>query len=199
MVQSVRGLQPAARPPRRVWTRLDTATGEAQMWSPGARCFCEELMFQPGAAGAEVEDDGFLLGMYFDAGQQRSCLVVRRRRCARPHVVLVGGVGDPRRRCCCYYRNSSPSVLLCMYLVIMSGQLDPTCPCQADAPAWVVSGSIAKAARMPGRNPCPLRTVQVLDAADFSKGPITRIWLRHHVPHGLHGFYTEQYFGPQRQ
>ena len=47
------------------------------MWTPGARCFCEELMFQPGPAGAEVEDDGFLLGMYFDAGQERSCLVVR--------------------------------------------------------------------------------------------------------------------------
>ncbi len=68
-------------PAAQVWTRLDTVTGEAQMWSPGARCFCEELMFQPGAAGAEVEDDGFLLGMYFDAEQQRSCLVVR-RRCA---------------------------------------------------------------------------------------------------------------------
>ena len=40
---------------------------------------------------------------------------------------------------------------------------------------------------------------QVLDAADFSKGPLARLWLKHHVPHGLHGFYSEQYFGPQRQ
>jgi len=81
-------------PAAQVWTRLDTVTGEAQMWSPGARCFCEELMFQPGAAGAEVEDDGFLLGMYFDAEQQRSCLVVRRRSFS---WVLLGGVGDLQR------------------------------------------------------------------------------------------------------
>ena len=60
-----------------VWTRLDTATGEAQLWSPGVRCFTEELIFVPGAAGAEAEDDGYLLGMYYDAEAKRSCLVVR--------------------------------------------------------------------------------------------------------------------------
>ena len=60
-----------------MWTRLDTATGEAQLWGPGPRCFCEELMFVPGPRGAEVEDDGYLLGMYFDAELERSCLVVR--------------------------------------------------------------------------------------------------------------------------
>ena len=60
-----------------MWTRLDTATGEAQLWSPGVRCFTEELIFVPGARGAEVEDDGYLLGMYYDAGAKRSCLVVR--------------------------------------------------------------------------------------------------------------------------
>lgn len=60
-----------------MWTRLDTATGEAQLWSPGVRCFTEELIFVPGARGAEVEDDGYLLGMYYDAEAKRSCLVVR--------------------------------------------------------------------------------------------------------------------------
>ena len=30
----------------------------------------------PGPRGAEVEDDGYLLGMYFDAELERSCLVV---------------------------------------------------------------------------------------------------------------------------
>ena len=37
---------------------------------------------------------------------------------------------------------------------------------------------------------------QVLDAADLAKGPVARIPLRHHVPHGLHGYYSEAYFGP---
>ena len=60
-----------------VWTRLDTATGEAQLWSPGVRSFTEELIFVPGARGAEAEDDGYLLGMYYDAEAKRSCLVVR--------------------------------------------------------------------------------------------------------------------------
>lgn len=41
--------------------------------------------------------------------------------------------------------------------------------------------------------------MQVLDAADFSKGPVATLWLKHHVPHGLHGFYSEGYFGPQAQ
>ena len=30
--------------------------------------------------------------------------------------------------------------------------------------------------------------MQVMDARDFSKGPLTRILLGQHVPHGLHGF-----------
>lgn len=39
-------------------------------------------------------------------------------------------------------------------------------------------------------------SVQILDAADFSKGPVAKIWLQHHVPHGLHGFFSPKYFGP---
>lgn len=35
---------------------------------------------------------------------------------------------------------------------------------------------------------------QIMDARDFSKGPVCRLWLQHHVPHGLHGFFTEQQF-----
>ena len=27
----------------------------------------------------------------------------------------------------------------------------------------------------------------VLDAARFDEGPVAKLWLRHHVPHGLHG------------
>lgn len=37
---------------------------------------------------------------------------------------------------------------------------------------------------------------QILDAADIAKGPIARVHLTHHVPHGLHGSYSETYFGP---
>ena len=66
-----------------MWTRLDTATGEAQLWSPGVRCFTEELVFVPGARGAEAEDDGYLLGMYYDAEAKRSCLVVRGQACSQ--------------------------------------------------------------------------------------------------------------------
>ena len=38
--------------------------------------------------------------------------------------------------------------------------------------------------------------VQILDASNFTKGPLARLWLTHHVPHGLHGCYSERYFGP---
>ena len=27
----------------------------------------------------------------------------------------------------------------------------------------------------------------VLDAKSLKKGPVARVWLRHHIPHGLHG------------
>ncbi len=59
-----------------VFTRFDTQTGAFQSWSPGPRCFCEELIFVPGAEGARKEDDGALLGMVFDAQTQTSSLVV---------------------------------------------------------------------------------------------------------------------------
>ncbi|KAL3155783.1 hypothetical protein ABBQ32_012798 [Trebouxia sp. C0010 RCD-2024] len=36
----------------------------------------------------------------------------------------------------------------------------------------------------------------ILDAADFSKGPVAKIWLKNHVPHGLHGFFSPKYYGP---
>ena len=38
--------------------------------------------------------------------------------------------------------------------------------------------------------------VQIMDASDFNKGPIAKVWLTHHVPHGLHGCYSNYYFGP---
>lgn len=59
-----------------VFTRFDTKTGAHQSWSPGGRCFCEELIFVPGPDGAVKEDDGALLGMVFDAETQTSSLVV---------------------------------------------------------------------------------------------------------------------------
>ncbi|KAK9800351.1 hypothetical protein WJX73_008195 [Symbiochloris irregularis] len=37
-------------------------------------------------------------------------------------------------------------------------------------------------------------SLAIMDARDFSQGPVCRLWLKHHVPHGLHGFFTEQQF-----
>jgi carotenoid cleavage dioxygenase-like enzyme len=69
-----------------VFTRFDTETGECQSWTPGPRCFCEELIFVPGPGGAQKEDDGALLGMIFDAETLTSSLVVR---CERPCVPVL--------------------------------------------------------------------------------------------------------------
>ena len=30
-------------------------------------------------------------------------------------------------------------------------------------------------------------SLAILEASDVSKGPVARVWLKHHVPHGLHG------------
>ncbi|KAL3146000.1 hypothetical protein ABBQ38_015360 [Trebouxia sp. C0009 RCD-2024] len=97
--------------PPQAFTRVDTHTGEAQTWFPGRRCFCEELVFVPGPHADIQEDDGYLLGLVYDAAKHKSFLAI-------------------------------------------------------------------------------------LDAADFSKGPVAKIWLEHHVPHGLHGFFSPKYFGP---
>ena len=43
----------------------------------------------------------------------------------------------------------------------------------------------------------PVLLFQVLDASNFSKGPVAKLWLNHHVPHGLHGFFSPKYFGPE--
>ncbi|EIE20486.1 carotenoid oxygenase [Coccomyxa subellipsoidea C-169] len=102
---------PGEAGPPQVFVRFDTQTGKSQSWSPGPRCFCEELIFVPGPAGAAKEDDGVLLGMVFDGETQRSSLVV-------------------------------------------------------------------------------------MDASDFTKGPLARIHLSHHLPHGLHGAYSDNYYGP---
>ncbi|KAK9838236.1 hypothetical protein WJX84_005312 [Apatococcus fuscideae] len=104
---------PMVHCPAQAFTRLDTVTGEAQHYYPGPRCFCEELIFAPGPNAQTVEDDGYLMGMVFDASKSRSCLVV-------------------------------------------------------------------------------------LDAADFSKGPLTTIWLQHRIPRGLHGHFCPEVFGPRQ-
>ncbi len=58
------------------FTRVDTHTGEAQTWFPGRRCFCEELVFVPGPNAATKEDDGYLLGLVYDAAKHKSFLSV---------------------------------------------------------------------------------------------------------------------------
>lgn len=38
----------------------------------------------------------------------------------------------------------------------------------------------------------------ILDAQDLNKGPVARLRLKHHVPYGLHGMFTPDYFGPNQ-
>jgi carotenoid cleavage dioxygenase-like enzyme len=35
----------------------------------------------------------------------------------------------------------------------------------------------------------------ILDGDRIEDGPVCQLWLQHHVPHGLHGCFTEQVFG----
>ena len=58
------------------FSRIDTHTGDAQTWFPGRRCFCEELIFVAGPNGDTQEDDGYLLGMVYDAAKHKSYLAV---------------------------------------------------------------------------------------------------------------------------
>lgn len=39
--------------------------------------------------------------------------------------------------------------------------------------------------------------VVILDAGDLNKGPVARLHLKHHIPYGLHGSFTPEYFGPK--
>ena len=55
---------------------MDTHTGEAQTWFPGRRCFCEELVFVPGPNAETQEDDGYLLGLVYNAAKHKSFLAV---------------------------------------------------------------------------------------------------------------------------
>ena len=36
----------------------------------------------------------------------------------------------------------------------------------------------------------------ILDAQNMAGGPVANLWLKHHVPYGLHGTFTPEYFGP---
>lgn len=38
--------------------------------------------------------------------------------------------------------------------------------------------------------------VVILDARNLNFGPVARLHLKHHIPYGLHGSFSEQYFGP---
>ena len=36
----------------------------------------------------------------------------------------------------------------------------------------------------------------VLDASNIAAGPICRLWFKHHLVHGLHGSWSQEYYGP---
>jgi all-trans-8'-apo-beta-carotenal 15,15'-oxygenase len=39
--------------------------------------------------------------------------------------------------------------------------------------------------------------IVLLDARDLNKGPVARMHLKHHIPHGFHGSFTNSWFGPE--
>ncbi|MEO1620734.1 MAG: carotenoid oxygenase family protein, partial [Cyanobacteria bacterium J06632_3] len=39
--------------------------------------------------------------------------------------------------------------------------------------------------------------LNIFDATDITSGPICRLWLSHHLSHGLHGSWTSRYYAPQ--
>jgi all-trans-8'-apo-beta-carotenal 15,15'-oxygenase len=41
--------------------------------------------------------------------------------------------------------------------------------------------------------------VVILDARDIAKGPLARLHLKQHIPHGFHGNFADEYFGPQQE
>lgn len=79
------------------FTRVDTHTGEAQTWFPGRRCFCEELVFVPGPNAATKEDDGYLLGLVYDASKHKSFLSVS--GCSQLSYQLCTGLSFCTRTC----------------------------------------------------------------------------------------------------
>ncbi len=40
--------------------------------------------------------------------------------------------------------------------------------------------------------------VVILDALDLNKGAIARLYLKHHIPYGLHGSFAPTSFAPQQ-
>jgi all-trans-8'-apo-beta-carotenal 15,15'-oxygenase len=40
--------------------------------------------------------------------------------------------------------------------------------------------------------------VVILDARDLNREPVARLHLKHHIPYGLHGSFTPEYFGPNK-
>lgn len=40
-------------------------------------------------------------------------------------------------------------------------------------------------------------SVVILDARDLAQGPIARLQMKHHLPHGFHGCFVPDYFGPE--
>jgi len=39
-----------------------------------------------------------------------------------------------------------------------------------------------------------LSDVVILDSRNFNQGPVARLHLKHHIPYGLHGNFTNQVF-----
>ncbi len=67
----------------------------------------------------------------------------------------------------------------------------------SDRSALVLCNTFCMLCTLPGQGIMLIDVLQILDASNFSKGPVAKLWLKHHVPHGLHGFFSPKYFGPE--
>ena len=61
----------------------------------------------------------------------------------------------------------------------------PLAPPEEEQECWLL-GMLADHGETPGGRTC----VAVFDGADVSAGPVAKIFLKHRVPHGLHGAFV---------
>ena len=61
--------------PLQAWLKYDASAGKAEMWNMGPRVFAGEPEFVP-RPGSTEEDDGWLVGLVYDAAIDRSKFVV---------------------------------------------------------------------------------------------------------------------------
>jgi all-trans-8'-apo-beta-carotenal 15,15'-oxygenase len=181
--QNFRQIDFAALPPGRLArTRLDPATGRVERTFIDARC-CEFPVLHPGYVG-------------------------------RPYRYVYLAAGDPPQG------NQPQQAIWKVDLETGAQQLWSAAPRGfVSEPIFVprprhaeVAGSVTPDVGDPQRNAAPgedngwllalvydaerhTSVLVILDAQDLGRGPVARVWLKAHLPHGLHGSFTSVVFG----